>query len=39
MSVNIVLDPKCLSDSADISRMTPFADINDMRSVALNSTK
>ena len=36
ISVNIVLDPKCLDTTSDISRFTPFTDINNMRSAAMN---
>ena len=34
MSVSIALDPKFLDSTCDISRFTPFANINDMRSVS-----
>jgi len=31
MSVNIVLDPKYLDSTDDVSKFRPFADINNMR--------
>ncbi|XP_065886408.1 structural maintenance of chromosomes protein 5-like isoform X2 [Dysidea avara] len=31
LSVNVILDPKAISNSEDVSKYTPFYDINEMR--------